>query len=272
LTEITDEEFNRIRDFIKIKLGINLSDVKKTLLQSRLNSILNEKGFDNFTLYFDDLLQDKSGDALVQFVNRVTTNHTYFMREKDHFDYLRDTALPYIYENHSQNRDLRLWCAACSTGEEPYTLEMIIQDFFRDKPDRWDTQILATDISTNVLLKAAQGAYSEENLKDLPNRWIHDYFITYGDKHKQVRNEIKKLIIFRKFNLMEEKFPFKKPFHIIFCRNVMIYFDSDTRDQLISKFYDATVTGGFLFIGHSESLNYKTTKYKYIKPAVYRKE
>ena len=272
MNEITDAEFRRIRDFIKVKLGINLSDVKKSLIQSRLASTLGEKGFESFTQYFDYLLQDQSGDALIQFVDKITTNHTYFMREKDHFDYLRETVLPYIYEHHSQGGDLRLWCAGCSSGEEPYTLQMIIQDFFKDKPAKWDTQILATDISTHVLKKAIRGVYPAESLKELPSHWLHDYFSPYDEENKQVGDGIKKQITYRKFNLMDERFPFKKPFHTIFCRNVMIYFDTDTRDRLVDKFYDATVTGGYLFIGHSESLNHKTTRYKYVKPAVYRKE
>ena len=269
--EITDAEFKRIRDFIKAKLGINLSDVKKSLVQSRLTSTINEKGFSSFTEYIDYLLQESSGDALIQFVDKITTNHTYFMREKDHFDYLRDTVLPYIYENYPQDSDLRLWCAGCSTGEEPYTLEMVIRDFFRDKPGKWDTQILATDISTNVLKKAIRAIYPAESLKDMPPHWVDTYFKPFDGENKQVIDEIKNLITFRKFNLMDETFPFKKPFHAIFCRNVMIYFDSGTRDRLVNKFYDATVTGGFLFIGHSESLNQKTVQYKYVKPAVYRK-
>jgi chemotaxis protein methyltransferase CheR len=271
LKEITDAEFERIRGFIKQKLGISLSNEKKSLIHSRLGATIQEKGFDNFSQYFDYLSQDKTGDAIIQFVDKVTTNHTYFMRETDHFDYFRDTVLPYIYEAHSQNNDLRLWCAGCSSGEESYTLEMIIQDFFRGKPVKWDTQILATDISSSVLNKAARGVYLSESLKNLPKRWVTDYFQAYGKDHSAVREEIKKLVIYRKYNLMEDKFPFKKPFQAIFCRNVMIYFDSATKDKLVNKFYDATVTGGFLFIGHSESLNHMTTKYKYIKPAVYRK-
>ena len=271
MREITDAEFERIRDFVKMKLGINLGNEKKSLVQSRLTSIIHEKGMDDFTQYFDYLFKDKTGEALVQFVDKITTNHTFFMREKDHFDYLRDTVLPYIYEKNSQNNDLRLWCAGCSTGEEPYTLEMLIQDFFREKPVKWDTQILATDISTSVLNKAIRGVYPTESLKDLPKNWMNDYYDVLDNGNRQVKNEIRKMVIFRKFNLMDEKFPFKKPFHTIFCRNVMIYFDTATRDQLVNKFYDATETGGFLFIGHSESLNHKTTKYKYIKPAVYRK-
>jgi chemotaxis protein methyltransferase CheR len=271
LKKITDDEFERIRSFIKQKLGINLSKEKKSLIDSRLGSTIKEKGFDDFTQYFDFLMQDKTGNAIIQFIDKITTNHTYFMRETDHFDYFRETVLPYIYENHSQYSDLRLWCAGCSSGEESYTLQMIIQDFFKNKPNKWNTEILATDISTNVLNKAISGVYQTESLKDLPKHWINEYFEDFDEEHRRVREKIKKLITYRKYNLMEEKFPFKKPFQTIFCRNVMIYFDSATRDQLVRKFFDATELGGFLFIGHSESLNNKTTGYKYIKPAVYRK-
>ena len=272
MTDITDDEFERIRGFIKQKLGISLSKEKKSLIHSRLASTIHEKGFDDFTQYFDFLLRDTAGEELIHFVDKVTTNHTYFMRETDHFDYLRDTVLPFVYENFSKDKDLRIWCAGCSSGEESYTLEMLILDFFTDKPNKWDTEILATDISTTVLNKAIRGVYPKESLQNLPKHWIHQYFIEYDSEHQQVHEKVKKLITYRKFNLMEEKFPFKKPFQIIFCRNVMIYFDSATREQLVSKFYNATVKGGFLFIGHSESLNISKTKYKYIKPAVYRKD
>ena len=271
MREITDDEFERIRGFIKQKLGINLSKEKKSLIHSRLGSTINEKRFDDFTQYFDYLLQDKTGEAIIQFVDKVTTNHTYFMRETEHFDFFRDTVLPYIYENHSQEKDLRVWCAGCSSGEESYTLQMIIMDFFKNKPNKWDIEILATDISTTVLNKAIRGVYPKESLKNLPKDWLNNYFKVYDSEHQQVHEKVKKLITYRKYNLMEEKFPFKKPFQAIFCRNVMIYFDSATRDQLVNKFFDATVKGGFLFIGHSESLNNSTTRYKYIKPAVYRK-
>ena len=271
MKNITDDEFERIRSFIKKKLGINLSNEKKSLIHSRLGSTIHEKGFDGFTQYFDYLLQDKTGEALVHFVDKVTTNHTYFMRETEHFDYFRDTVLPYIYEEHSQYNDLRLWCAGCSSGEESYTLQMIIQDFFKIKPNNWNTEILATDISTTVLKKAIRGVYPIESVKNLPRHWVNDYLEVADKEHMRVQEKIKKLITYRKFNLMEEKFPFKKLFQTIFCRNVMIYFDSATREQLVNKFYNATASGGYLFVGHSESLHNTNTDYKYIKPAVYRK-
>jgi chemotaxis protein methyltransferase CheR len=271
MKEITDKEFNQIRDYIKNNFGISLSDEKKSLIFSRLRTTLIDGNFANFTEYFDFLVKDKSGSAITRFIDKVTTNHTFFMREVDHFDYLRDTVLPYIEENWRSQKDLRMWCAASSSGEEPYTLQMIVQDFFKKVNNKWDTKILATDISTQVLDKAVFGVYQNDSLKPLPEHWKKEYFKKYDDTHSIVADDIKKQMIFRKFNLMEDKYPFTKLFHVIFCRNVMIYFDNKTRDECVRKFYDIIEPGGYLFIGHSESLNHTGTQLKYVLPAVYRK-
>jgi chemotaxis protein methyltransferase CheR len=193
------------------------------------------------------------------------------MREVDHFDYLRDTVLPYIEETWRSQKDLRMWCAASSSGEEPYTLQMITQDFFKKVKEKWDTKILATDISSQVLDKAIHGVYANESLKPIPESWKRDYFRKFDDTHSMVTDDIKREMINRKFNLMETVYPFKKHFQVIFCRNVMIYFDNKTRDEVVEKFYNIVEPGGFLFIGHSESLNHTGTKFKYVRPAVYRK-
>lgn len=272
MRDITDKEFSLIRDYIKNKLGISLNDEKKSLVYSRLRTTLAEKGFDNFTQYYEYLINDKTGSALVNFTDKVTTNHTFFMREVDHFDYYRDTVLPYIEQTYRAQKDLRLWCAACSSGEESNTLQMITQDFFKSKSDVWNTQMLATDISTAVLDKAVHSVYTNESIAVLPDRWRREYFKKYDAENSIVVDGIKKQIIYRKFNLMEEKYPFKKKFQVVFCRNVMIYFDNQTRDAVVSKLYDITEPGGYLFIGHSESLNHTGTRYKYIMPAIYRKE
>ena len=271
MKELTTQEFNRLRDYIKSNFGISLSGEKKSLIFSRLRTTLIENGFDNFSDYFEFLTHDKSGAAITRFIDKVTTNHTFFMREVDHFDYLRETVLPYIEETWRGQRDLRMWCAASSSGEEPYTLQMIAQDFFKKINDKWDTQILATDISTQVLDKAVHGVYANESLKPIPENWKRDYFQKFDDSHSIVKDDIKKLMVYRKFNLMEEHYPFTRKFQVIFCRNVMIYFDNKTRDEVVRKFYDITENGGYLFIGHSESLNHTGTAFKYIKPAVYRK-
>ncbi|MDE6182132.1 MAG: protein-glutamate O-methyltransferase CheR, partial [Eubacteriales bacterium] len=178
-------------------------------------------------------------------------------------------VLPYI-ESTSRDKDIRMWCAGCSSGEESYTLEMILTDYFKDKGN-WDTELLATDISTVVLTKAIKGIYSADRIAPLSEAWKKNYFKSIGSNRVQVVDEIKNKITYRKFNLMETNYPFKKKFQIIFCRNVMIYFDDETRTQLIKRFYDASEKGAYLFIGHSETLNNIKTDYEYIMPAVYRK-
>ncbi len=270
MKDITDKEFAQIRDYIKDNYGIKLGDEKKSLVYSRLRTILTELGFEDFSQYFSYLIADKSGEATMRFIDRITTNHTFFMREVDHFYYFRDTVLPYLEET-IKDHDLRVWCAGCSSGEESYTLQIMMYDYFKDKPGNWNTELLATDISTTVLTKATKGIYSNDQIKPLAPEWKNKYFQKYDADNMIVTDEIKKRITYRKFNLMDDRFPFKKKFHVIFCRNVMIYFDNETRDKLVSKYYDAMDMGGYLFIGHSESLNHTSTKFKYLMPALYRK-
>ncbi len=271
MLELTDREFSTIRDYIKNHYGISLSDEKKSLVYSRLRNVVTDMGFDSFSAYFEYLMKDKSGESIVMFINKVTTNHTFFMREADHFDYFADTVLPFVSEKHKNDKDLALWCACCSSGEESYTLAMIVADFFRDKPG-WNTQMLATDISEQVLDRAVRGVYPNDSLKPIPENWKRNYLKPLDSGFSVIKDEIKKQIIFRKFNLMQEKYQFRRKFSVIFCRNVMIYFDNPTREAVVKRLYDATEPGGYLFIGHSESLNHIEGGYKYVKPAVYRKE
>lgn len=271
MISITAKEFKELTQFIKANYGIDIKEEKKTMITGRLNNVLIENGCKTFSEYFELLKQDASGKHIITFINKVTTNHTFFMREKDHFDYFRDRILPRLSEN-VKDKDLRIWSAGCSSGEEPYTLAMIISDYFGKEKFFWDTKILATDISDRVLQLAKTGQYSNEEISTIPLSWKINYFSKAGMDESLVTDKIKNEIIFRKFNLMEEKFPFKKKFHVIFCRNVMIYFDDKTRMELVDKFYEATEAGGYLFIGHSESLSREQTRYKYVMPSVYRKE
>jgi len=270
MKELTIAEFNKIRDYIKKSFGISLSDEKKTLVYSRLRTTLAELEMDSFSEYFDYLTSDKSGDAMVRFVDKITTNHTFFMRETDHFDYLRDHVLPYIGEAYKNERDLRMWCAASSSGEEPVTLQIIAQECFKNQSSKWDTQILATDISTQVLDKAVYGKYATEALANMPKQWVNEYFTKVDAEFSQTKDIIKKNIIYRKINLIHP-FKFKKRFQVIFCRNVMIYFDNNTRNEVVNKFFDIIEPGGYLFIGHSESITNTGSKFEYVKPAIYRK-
>lgn len=270
MVAITENEFRLIADYVKENYGINLKDEKKTLVNGRLNNVLDQLGFENFTDYFNHISKHKKGDAAITFVDKITTNHTFFMRESDHFFYLRDTVLPYLSKV-VKDKDLRIWSAACSSGEEPYTLAMIIDDFFGKQKVLWDTKVLATDISQHVLQIAKEGVYSKERISPLPAHWKSNYFRKYNEDELIINDKIKNEVIFRKFNLMDKSFPFKKKFHVIFCRNVMIYFDTETKNNLAKKFYDLLEYGGYLFIGHSETINREITGFKYIMPAVYRK-
>jgi len=265
---ISDAEFHKMREYIRTNFGISLNDEKKTLVQSRLRTTIQEHGFDTFTQYFDFVRRD--ANAMKQFINKITTNHTFFMRETEHFDYFRDIVLPYIDEEYKNRRDLGLWCAACSSGEEAVTLQIIAQEYFKKTGVAWDTQMLATDISTNVLDKAVAAQYPTDALANMPRIWQHEYFTKVDANTSQVSPTIRKQILYRKFNLMDQ-FRFKRRFHVIFCRNVMIYFDGPSRDAVINKFFEVTEPGGYLFIGHSETASNSGSGYQYIKPAVYRK-
>lgn len=267
---ITDKEFIQLSQFIHKNYGIHLKEEKKALVMGRLHNVLQQEGFNSFTDYYNYVESDSSGKAVITLIDKITTNHTFFMRETDHFYYFRDKVLPYL-SNVVADNDLRIWCAASSSGEESYTLAMVLDEFFGNNKMLWDTKILATDISEKVLDIAKKGIYSSERIASLPSHWKLNYFKKYDDENSILIEKIKNDVIYRKFNLMDAIFPFKKKFHTIFCRNVMIYFDNETKNQLVNKLYDQMEYGGYLFIGHSESLNREATRFKYVMPAVYRK-
>jgi len=267
---ITKSEFTKLAEYIEKNYGIHLKEEKKSLIVSRLYNELVNINCKNFAQYYEYITSDKTGDALTTLVNKITTNHTYFMREADHFYYFRDKVLPYLSST-VRDRDLRIWSAGCSTGQEPYTLAMIINDYFENDKKSWDTKILATDISSKVLSEAMKGIYSKEEIDPLPSLWRLNYFKKLDEENYMIIDEIKNEVIYRKFNLMDKVFPFRKKFHVIFCRNVMIYFRHKTRIELVNRFYDIMENGGYLFIGHTESISRNETKFQYIMPSVYRK-
>jgi chemotaxis protein methyltransferase CheR len=267
---ITTKEFEQIVKYVKGYCGLNLTE-KRHLVEGRLQNVLTQLNFASFTEYFNYVIGDQTGQAVVDLLNKVTTNHTFFLREMDHFNFFRDTVLPYLATTVT-NKDLRIWSAGCSTGEEPYTLAMIIADYFKNQKYLWDSKVLATDISRKALRTAAAGTYSAEQVTVLPDYWKKRYFTKTDLEGCTVSEALRNEVVFRVFNLTDPVFPFKKKFHVIFCRNVMIYFDMPTKEALIQKFYENTEPGGYLFIGHAESINRENTKYKYVMPAVYRKE
>ena len=271
MVTISDKEFKQLSDYIHENYGIYLKEEKQMLVVGRLHSVLQQAGFSSFTEYFNHVVTDRSGEAVITLLNKITTNHTFFMREADHFYYLRDKVLPSLVKSIG-DRDMRIWCAACSSGEEAYTLAMVIDDYMGRGKLLWDTKILATDISDKVLNTAKAGIYSNERIAPLPSIWKNCYFEPVDSENSILTDRIRNEVIYRKLNLMDAVFPFKKKFHVIFCRNVMIYFDNETKIKLLDKMYNLLEDGGWLFIGHSESLDREAARFRFVVPAVYKKE
>ena len=273
ILKIRDHEFNKIRELVHDHFGINLSNEKKMLVVGRLQKYLKENGFESFKDYLIFLESDQTGKALSDLINRISTNYTYFFREKEHFNFLNSVALPEIVGKHraADSRDLRIWSAGCSAGDEAYSLVITMKEFLGTEYNEWDAGLLATDISATVLNEAKKGLYTRKRLGELNNVTIGKYFIDNKNNMFQLKSDILDEVTFRRFNLINDNFPFKKKFEVISCRNVMIYFDSQTREELVNKLYDFTVDGGYLFIGHSETLNKKKCAYNFIQPGIYRK-
>ncbi len=272
--DITDAEFTRIRTLIYDFFGINLTFRKKSLVKGRLQTYLKMNGFTSFSGYISFLESDSSGSAVNELINRISTNYTYFFRESQQFDYIQHEALPAIINmlERKSSRDLRIWSAGCSRGDEPYSLIITLMEVLGSRYSEWDAGILATDVCETVLAEARRGVYSHDRVNRLDPAMRHKYFNIQPDGFYKIKPELKSEVVFRRLNLVSPLFPFKKQFDIILCRNVMIYFDSNTRDELISKFYSLTRPGGYLFVGSSESFNRSHSPYVFIQPGVYRKE
>ncbi len=267
---ITDEEFLRISVFMKQRYGIDLSQ-KKVIVNGRLENYIKKNGWHSFNEFMDAVMHDSTGTQEKMLVNFLTTNHTYFMREFEHFEYFKGVVLPWLRQKESKTKDLRVWCGAASTGEEPYMIAMVLMDFFGLERENWDTKVLATDISTKVLQQAMTGIYAADQLSSLPENWKRHFFHAIsGGSMYQVTNELRNEVIFRQFNLMNP-FPFKKQMHTIFLRNVMIYFDEATKRELIQKVCDSLVPGGYLFIGTTETLDRDGMPLDIIQPSIFRK-
>ncbi len=265
-----DKAFASLVEMVRQAYGIDLRK-KRTLVEGRLGKMMNLRGLNGLQEYIEVVRFDTSGQELIQLLNMLTTNHTYFMREPEHFVHFVQKALPEI-ASMAKDRDVRIWSAGCSTGQEPYTLVMLMDEYFSKLPGRWDHTVLATDISMRALEAAAEGVFDNQELLDLPKEWKQRYLKDLGDGSSRFVEKVRNSVIFRPFNLMEEHFPFKKKFHVIFCRNVMIYFEPDTKRELVRRFNRHTSEGGYLYIGQTESVSREVTGYRYVIPAVYKKE
>jgi len=275
--ELSDKEYMEIAEFVHKTAGINLKDGKKELVRTRLSKRIRALDFKNFRDYFKHVMGDQTGEEIVFLLDALSTNLTSFFREPQHFQFMAKDFLPVLEQRRraKNSRRLRIWSAACSSGEEPYTIAMVVMDKNPYFAQGGDFKILATDISTKVLNVAKQGVYGPERVKDIPAATLQKFFTRIeterGDKMYQVSPEMRRLIAFRRLNLMEP-LPFTNPLDLIFCRNVMIYFDKETIAKLVENYYRILAPGGYLFIGHSESLSGFKHPFKYVAPCIYLKE
>ena len=264
---ISDEDFRKLTNFIKAQYGITLQQ-KRQLVTSRLSSMLTEQGYTSFSEFVAQLLKERDPQKIEQVLNRLTTNYTFFMRETEHFDFFTKVILPELVRKYQSKKSLAIWSAGCSSGEAPYNLSMYIKDYLGMQASQWDTRILATDISQKALAKAKKGVYEVPDT--VPESWRKKYFKKIEGSRYAVSPEIRNNVIFQTFNLMDP-IKFRTKFDVIFCRNVMIYFDQPTKDALVRRFYDATVPGGYLMISHSENLS-KDAPYTTVAPSTFQKK
>ena len=274
--DMSDREFALFSDLIYRHAGITLPPAKKTMLVSRLLKRLRTLGLQSFTEYYNYITTPEGHQAeFIHAVDMISTNKTEFFRESSHFTFLREVVLPgLVGQGRCQGkRKITAWSAGCSSGEEPYTLAMVMTEHLKIYGGG-QFSILATDISHRMLDKARCAVYAGPEVQGVPESYLRKYFmrgIKEQEGYYRVAPELSDRITFQYLNLMEGFFPFRGPIDIIFCRNVMIYFDHKTRTNLVERFYDRLVDGGYLFIGHSETLHGMKTDFKPAGPTVYRK-
>ncbi len=271
---ITNDELHLFQDLVRREAGISLADSKRQLLVARLSRRLRALGLRTFTEYHAYLMHpEHGGEERLRMLDCITTNKTDFFREKHHFDYLRDTVLPQIARraSHGGLKRLRIWSAACSTGEEPYSIAITLQDAI-GKAGGWDVRILASDLDTTVLATAERGIYATERVQGLPEAMKHAHFLRgkgSSDGFVRVRPELQKMITFRRINLIEPTWPIRSEFDVIFCRNVVIYFNRDTQKTLFSRMARQIHPEGYLFVGHSENLFWMRDVFEVVQPTIY---
>ncbi|MDI6741525.1 MAG: protein-glutamate O-methyltransferase CheR [Smithella sp.] len=269
--KLTSKQFEKISRLVYQISGIDLHEGKEELVKARLLKRLRHLRIADFENYLKYVENDQSKAEIRTMVDVLTTNKTHFFREPEHLDFLRDVIIPGLPKG-----PVRIWSAGCSSGEEPYSIAIVLQEIL-PQAARYEVKILATDLSDRMMEKARQGIYDEETLKTLPRQLTLKYFrrVDFKTGHDHGRRyrvipELQSMVSFAKLNLMNE-WPMRGLFDAIFCRNVMIYFDKPTQEKLVSRFWSYLREGGYLMVGHSESLTFLSHNYRYLQPAVYRK-
>jgi chemotaxis protein methyltransferase CheR len=267
--KITDGEFTRLVDYMYRKFGINLRQ-KRVLIEGRLHLMLTQRGFTSYGAYLDTVMQDKTGQEDSILVSRLTTNFTYFLREEGHYDYMVKNILPAWSQKAAG--EVKIWSAASSSGEEPYSIAMVVSNYFGYNKPPVPISIQASDISENVLKQARAGIYSQDKIAKLPHGWATRFFKKLPEDKYQVNDAIRKLVAYKYFNLISTTGWQRSAFDLIFCRNVMIYFDQPTKQTITERLYDSLKPGGHLFVGMSETLVNLNTQFEYVKPSIYYKK
>lgn len=272
-TELTSAEFDEMRALIFDTFGVSLSDQKRSLIEGRLRPVLARENLPSFRDYIDKVKSDGSRKLLSELVNRISTNHTYFNRESAHFDFFLKASIPEAMARpeNRRKRQVRVWCAASSTGQEPYTLALLLAKGMGADHSVWDSGVLATDINTEVLEFANRGIYEPSDAEKLPAELLSSGFRKMPDGRYEVRASVKKQVTYRRFNLMTPAFPFKTKFDVVFCRNVMIYFNEETKASLCRRIAGQMIPGGHLFVGAAESIPTDPLSFRNIAPGVYRR-
>ena len=278
IRHLSEKDFKKFKKLIYNNTGIFLKDTKVEMINSRLLKRLRVLNIVSFHDYYDYLENEVDGAELLEMINCITTNKTDFFRENNHFEFMNEFVLPEIRQKGYSLGclSLRIWSSACSTGEEPYTIGMLAKEFFKSNSG-WNIRILASDLDTNVLKKANEGIYSQEQVSVVPIHLLKEYFYKGEGENKgyyKVKEQLKAHISFNKINLIDHTYPINSPLDIIFCRNVFIYFDHDTVNSIIDKFYNYLKPGGYLFLGHSESIDTNTEfkgKFRCVAHTVYER-
>ncbi|MGD8926825.1 MAG: protein-glutamate O-methyltransferase CheR [Thioalkalispiraceae bacterium] len=269
--KFTNKDFEYIRDLIGERTGIVLSDHKVDMVYGRLARRLRQLSIPSFKEYLSVLEDKQDSNELIEFTNALTTNLTSFFREPHHFDFLRQRGIPELLK-HRPDKKLRIWSAGCSTGEEPYTIAMTLHESIPNIK-AYDVKILATDLDSNVVAKGKEGVYRHERVNGIDKSRLNKWFRKGRDNQSEmvkVSQKLQELITFKQLNLLHQ-WPMKGPFDVIFCRNVVIYFNKDTQRDLFSRYADYLADDGYLIVGHSESLHKVTDRFKLLGKTIYSK-
>jgi len=262
----TDRDFKDIANLVYNACGIVLGDHKREMVYSRLARRIRALKLNDFKAYlvYLDTHKDQEFDA---FINAITTNLTSFFREVHHFEFIKSELIPNLIKANKDTKRVRIWSAGCSTGEEPYSLAMTLNNAF---PSNWDVKILATDLDSNVLEKAQKGVYTAANVNGLDATHLKRWFLKSKDgEHYKVKDTLRERISFKRLNLLQD-WPMKGPFDLILCRNVVIYFDKETKDHLFKRYANILSDHGYLFLGHSESMGKEHSNYKNLGKTMYQ--